>query len=71
MCNRRVSKSRVEPTAPSTNSTPLTGPGLSPHAFIREALLPIQQQLVTVMGELATAVDDLPRVADGYSRHQR
>jgi cob(I)alamin adenosyltransferase len=39
----------------------------SPHAFIRERLLPIQKDLVTVMGELATAADDLPRyVADGY-----
>jgi len=37
------------------------------HAFIRDHLLPIQKDLVIVMGELATAVDDLPRyVKDGY-----
>ena len=36
--------------------------------FIRTNLLPIQQDLVVLMGELATAVDDLPRyVKDGYS----
>ena len=38
------------------------------HAFIRDHLLPIQKDLVIVMGELATAVDDLPRyVKDGYT----
>jgi cob(I)alamin adenosyltransferase len=36
--------------------------------FVRENLLPIQQNLVVLMGELATAVEDLPRYAqDGYS----
>jgi cob(I)alamin adenosyltransferase len=36
--------------------------------FIRENLLMIQKDLVIVMGELATAVEDLPRfVKDGYS----
>jgi cob(I)alamin adenosyltransferase len=35
--------------------------------FVRDNLLAIQKQLVTVMGELATAVEDLPRyVMDGY-----
>src|SRR3974377_517197 len=35
--------------------------------FVRENILLIQQDLVIVMGELATAVDDLPReVKDGY-----
>jgi cob(I)alamin adenosyltransferase len=36
--------------------------------FVGENLLMIQKDLVTVMGELATAVEDLPRyVKDGYS----
>jgi cob(I)alamin adenosyltransferase len=36
--------------------------------FLREQLLVIQRDLVTLMGELATAVEDLPRyVKDGYT----
>ncbi|MBI3192758.1 MAG: ATP:cob(I)alamin adenosyltransferase, partial [Pedosphaera parvula] len=31
------------------------------HAFVAECLLPIQRDLVILMGELATAVEDLPR----------
>jgi cob(I)alamin adenosyltransferase len=38
------------------------------HDFVRENLLLIQKDLVILMGELATAVEDLPRyVKDGYS----
>src|SRR5882724_11017293 len=38
------------------------------HDFVRDNLLVIQKDLVTLMGELATAVEDLPRyVEDGYS----
>jgi cob(I)alamin adenosyltransferase len=38
------------------------------HAFVRDNLLIIQKDLVTVMGELATAIDDLDRyVKDGYT----
>ena len=38
------------------------------HDFLRENLLAIQRDLVTLMGELATAVEDLPRyVKDGYT----
>jgi cob(I)alamin adenosyltransferase len=38
------------------------------HEFIREHLLVFQKDLVTLMGELATAVEDLPRyVKDGYT----
>ena len=38
------------------------------HPFIRDNLFHIQKDLVTLMGELATAVEDLPRyVKDGYS----
>jgi cob(I)alamin adenosyltransferase len=36
--------------------------------FLRENLLPVQQDLVALMGELAVALEDLPRyVKDGYS----
>lgn len=38
------------------------------HDFVRDNLFSIQKDLVTLMGELATAVEDLPRyVKDGYS----
>jgi len=38
------------------------------HDFVRDNLLLIQKDLVTLMGELATAVEDLLRyVKDGYS----
>ncbi|HEY6167434.1 MAG TPA: cob(I)yrinic acid a,c-diamide adenosyltransferase, partial [Verrucomicrobiae bacterium] len=38
------------------------------HDFVRDNLLLIQKDLVTLMGELATAVDDLPRyVKDEFS----
>ena len=38
------------------------------HGFIGDNLLVIQKDLVTVMGELATAAEDLPRyVKDGYT----
>jgi cob(I)alamin adenosyltransferase len=36
--------------------------------FVRESLVAIQRDLVVLMGELATAVEDLPRfVKDGFS----
>ncbi len=71
MYNRRVSKChpRVEAygTVDELNAAIGLARASSPHAFIRDSLLPIQKDLVTVMGELATSVDDLPRyVADGY-----
>lgn len=38
------------------------------HDFLREHLLTIQKDLILLMGELATATEDLPRyVKDGYS----
>ncbi len=38
------------------------------HDFVRDNLLLIQQDLVSLMGELATAVEDLPRyVKNGYT----
>jgi cob(I)alamin adenosyltransferase len=37
------------------------------HAFLRDQLVLIQKDLVTLMGELATAVEDLPRYTkDGF-----
>lgn len=71
MYNRRVSKChpRVEAygTVDELNTALGLARAITAHPFIRESLLPIQKDLVTVMGELATAVDDLPRyVADGY-----
>lgn len=71
MYNRRVSKCHPRVEAYGTVDELNTAIGLArattPHAFLKECLLPIQKDLVTVMGELATAVDDLPRyVADGY-----
>lgn len=73
MYNRRVSKShpRVEAygTVDELNAALGLARGSTVHAFVRDRLLPIQRDLVTVMGELATAVDDLPRyAADGYPR---
>jgi cob(I)alamin adenosyltransferase len=71
MYNRRVSKChpRVEAygTVDELNAALGLARASTPHSFLRETLLPIQKDLVTVMGELATAVDDLPRyVADGF-----
>ena len=71
MYNRRVSKCHPRVEAYGTVDELNTALGLvratTPHAFVRDEILPIQKDLVTVMGELATAVDDLPRyVADGY-----
>lgn len=38
------------------------------HSFIQDSVRVIQKDLVSLMGELATAVEDLPRyVKDGYS----
>jgi cob(I)alamin adenosyltransferase len=37
--------------------------------FVRNQLLPVQTDLITIMGELATLSEDLPRyVKDGFSR---
>ncbi len=71
MYNRRVSKChpRVEAygTVDELNAALGLARATTAHEFVRDALLPIQVDLVTVMGELATAVDDLPRyVADAY-----
>ena len=72
MYNRRVSKAhpRVEAygCVDEVNAAIGLARSLGNHAFILENLLSTQKDLVTLMGELATAVEDLPRyVEDGFS----
>ena len=71
MYNRRVSKCdpRVEAygTVDELNAALGMARATAAHEFIRTNLLWIQQDLVTVMGELATGCDDLERYAkEGY-----
>jgi cob(I)alamin adenosyltransferase len=72
MYNRRVSKChpRVEAygAVDELNAAIGLARAASEHDFVRDNLLLIQKDLVVVMGELATAVEDLQRyVKDGYS----
>ena len=72
MYNRRVSKChpRVEVygTVDELNAALGMARATAKHPALAEHLLAIQKELVTVMGELATAVEDLPRyVKDGFS----
>ena len=72
MYNRRVSKChpRVEAygCVDELNAAMGVARATAPDNFARTNLLAIQKDLVTLMGELATAVDDLPRyVKDGFS----
>src|SRR5882672_6314090 len=72
MYGRRVSKChpRVEAygAVDELNAALGLARATAEHDFIRDNLLVIQKDLVTLMGELATAVEDLPRyVKDGYS----
>ena len=72
MFNRRVSKShpRVEAggSVDELNAALGLARASSEHAFMREHLLAIQKDLVVLMGELATLVEDLPRLAPaGFS----
>ena len=72
MYNRRVSKShpRVEAygAVDELNAAIGLGRALSTDKFIGENLLELQKDLVILMGELATTVEDLPRyVKDGFS----
>jgi cob(I)alamin adenosyltransferase len=73
MYNRRVSKGhpRVEAygEVDELNAALGLARATAEHDFIRTHLLMIQKDLVVVMGELATQVEDLPRYEkDGYSR---
>jgi cob(I)alamin adenosyltransferase len=72
MYNRRVSKShpRVEAygCVDELNAAIGLARATAAHDFVRSNLLAIQKELVVLMGELATAVEDLPRfVKDGFS----
>ena len=72
MYNRRVSKChpRVEAygCVDELNAAIGLARATAEHDFIRDRLLAIQKDLVIVMGELATSLEDLPRYAkDGFS----
>lgn len=72
MYSRRVSKChpRVEAygCVDELNAALGLARATAEHDFIRENLLTFQKDLVTLMGELATAVEDLPRyIKDGYT----
>ena len=72
MYKRRVSKShpRVEAygAVDELNAAVGLARAVAQHDFVQTNLAAIQKELVVVMGELATAVEDLPRyVKDGYS----
>src|SRR5438034_1023653 len=71
MYNRRVSKChpRVEAygSVDELNAAIGLARATTDRQFIRENLLLVQKDLVILMGELATLVEDLPRyVKDGY-----
>lgn len=71
MYNRRVPKThpRVEAygSVDELNAALGTARATADTDFVRENLLAIQKDLVTLMGELATGVEDLPRYEkDGY-----
>lgn len=73
MYNRRVSKMhpRVEAYGAVDELNAAIGLARASAAqpFVQDHLLSIQKDLVGLMGELATAVEDLPRyVKDGFSR---
>jgi cob(I)alamin adenosyltransferase len=72
MYNRRVSKCHPRVEAYGCVDELNAALGLvratTKHDFVVGNLLPIQQDLVILMGELATEVEDLPRyVKDGYT----
>jgi len=72
MYNRRVSKCqpRVEAygAVDELNAALGLARAAAEHDFVRDNVLAIQKDLVVLMGELATAVEDLPRyVKDGHS----
>jgi cob(I)alamin adenosyltransferase len=72
MYNRRVSKCHPRVEAYGCVDELNTALGLArataQHDFVKENLATIQKDLIILMGELATAVEDLPRyVKDGYT----
>jgi len=72
MYNRRVPKChpRIEAygAVDELNAALGLARATATHEFTRDTLVAIQKDLITLMGELATAVEDLPRyVNDGFS----
>src|ERR1051326_5713029 len=72
MYNRRVNKChpRVEAygAVDELNAALGLARATASHEFVRSSLEEIQKDLIVLMGELATAVEDLPRyVKDGFS----
>ncbi|HLH52488.1 MAG TPA: cob(I)yrinic acid a,c-diamide adenosyltransferase [Verrucomicrobiae bacterium] len=72
MYKRRVSKChpRVEAygAVDELNAAIGLARASAPQIFVKNLLEPIQKDLVVLMGELATAVEDLPRyIKDGFS----
>jgi cob(I)alamin adenosyltransferase len=72
MFKRRVPKCHPRVEACGSVDELNTGIGMArataAHAFVRDNLLAIQKDLIILMGELATLVEDLPRyVKEGYS----
>ena len=72
MYNRRVSKNhpRVEAygTVDELNASLGLARATARQEFVRDCLVSIQKDLITLMGELATATEDLARyLKDGYS----
>ncbi len=73
MYNRRVSKChpRVEACGAVDELNAALGAARAavPAAAVSDSLLSVQKDLIVLMGELATAVEDLPRYRkDGYPR---
>jgi len=72
MYNRRVPKSHRRVEAYGTVDELNAALGLARAAgssFVRESILPIQKDLVILMGELCTAPEDLPRyLKDGFTQ---
>src|SRR5215510_10756212 len=73
MYNRRVAKNhpRVEAygAVDELNAALGLARASATSSFIRDCLLSIQKDLVTLMGELATLIEDLPRyVKDGFTQ---
>jgi cob(I)alamin adenosyltransferase len=72
MYGRRVPKNNLRVEAygavDELNSVLGSARATAMHDFVRDNILVIQKDLVTVMGELAVAVEDLPRyLKDGYT----
>jgi len=72
MYNRRVPKShpRIEAygVVDELNAALGLARATATHEFVRDCLVTIQKDLITLMGELATSLEDLPRyINEGFS----